>query len=301
MKLFRLASTLVMTCTLLLTSAASYAAPLVVSGNPQAPPIVWEKSGELTGIGPQLVGSFLDQEKIEYTIQQKGSWAEVQSKAKSGTVDIIVAAYDNEERREYLEYSIPYIKSPVVIVVKKGAVFPLNSWNDLAGKKGLANTGESFGEKFDTFIKEKLDVTTMSYERAFSMLWNDRADYLVIDLYPAVIYAKMLGAENKIEYLDNPVTIQNFHITIAKSSPYKSLIPKINAYIKQMQDKGEIKKMMKEQYQAWHKTFLERRRFFQKADMKAMDSQTKFNASDRDQGLDNLMRFVETSRPYMFN
>ena len=301
MKHFQLSSILFIAFTLLLSTTPCQAEPLVISGNPQAPPIVWEKAGTLTGIGPQLISSFLDQEKIKYTLQPEGSWTEVQDKAKSGNIDMIVAAYDNQERREYLEYSIPYIKSPVVIVVKKGDVFPLDSWNDLAGKKGVANTGESFGEKFDTYIKEKLNVTYVPYERAFSMLADNSADYMVIDLYPAVIYAKMLSAEDKIEYLDNPATVQNFHITITKGSPYKNLIPIINAFIKQKQDKGEIKKMMQEQYQAWHKTFRKRQSFFERADLKSKETQVELNANAPDRGLDNLMRFVETSRPYMFN
>jgi polar amino acid transport system substrate-binding protein len=299
MNRFQLASTLFTIWTLLLSTVSGAAEPLVVSGSPKAPPIVWEKSGTLTGIGPQLVASFLDQAGIKYTIRPEGSWAEVQAKAKSGAIDMIVSAYDNQERREYLDYSIPYIKSPVVIVVKKGDGFPLNSWNDLNEKKGVANTGESFGEKFDTFIREKLNVAFVPYESAFAMLADDRADYLIIDLYPSVIYAKMLNAEDKIEYLDNPATLQNFHVTIAKSSPYKSLVPKINAYIKQMQDRGEIKKMMQEQYQAWHKTFQERKRFFERSNIQSMQTQVEFDAGAYDRGLNNLMRFVETNKPYL--
>lgn len=285
----------------LLHAATATAEPVLVSGNPKAPPIVWEKTGQLTGIGPQLVASFFEKEGIKYSIQPEGSWEEVQSKAKSGDIDMIVAAYDNRERRKYLDYSIPYIKSPVVIVVKKGDGFPLDSWDTLAGKKGVANTGESFGERFDTFIKEKLDVAFVRYERAFAMLADDRADYMIIDLYPSIIYAKMLNAEDKVEYLDKPVTRQNFHITIAKSSPYTNLVPKINAHIKLMQEKGEIDRMLQEQYQAWHKTFRERKEFFQRSNIQSLQTQAEIDATAHDRGLDNLMRFVEDSSPYMFN
>jgi len=301
MKYVQPVSTLFAVWTLLLGTIAGAAEHLVVSGNPEAPPIVWEKSGQLTGIGPQLVASFLDQEGVAYTLRPEGTWDEVQDKARAGSIDLIVSAYDNRERREYLDYSIPYLKSPVVIVVKKGNGFPLHSWSDLAGKKGVANTGESFGSEFDAYIKEKLDVAYVPYERAFAMLAEESADYLVIDLYPAVIYAKLLRAEESIEYLDNPVSLQHFHVTIAKNSPYQRLLPNINAYIQQMQDKGEINRMLQEQYQAWHQTFRERERLFERAGQKAEEAQAEFDATARDRGLDNLMRFVEMERPYMFN
>lgn len=301
MNSFQLVTAFITLWTLQFSSFACATEPLIVSGNPQAPPVVWEKSGQLTGIGPQLVVSFLDQEEIKHTVRPEGSWDEVQDKARSGSIDLIVSAYDNPERREYLDYSIPYLDSPVVIVVKKGDIFPMDSWDDLVGKKGVANVGESFGEKFDTFIKEKLNVAYVPYERAFAMLGDDRADYLIIDLYPSVIYAKMLKAEDKIEYMDQPVTVQNFHVTISKSSAHKSLMPKINDYIKQMLEKGEIKRMLQAQYQAWHKTFLKRQRFFERADYKSQEAQAEFNATARDRGLDNLMRFVETNKPYISN
>jgi len=58
---------------------------------------------------------------------------------------------------------------------------------------------------------------------------------------------------------------------------------------------------LQEQYQAWHKTFSEQQRFFEQANLKFKETQVELDANAPDQGLDNLMRFVETSRPYMFN
>jgi polar amino acid transport system substrate-binding protein len=274
---------------------------LMISGNPEAPPVMWEKSGKMAGIGPELVTSILDAEGVKYTIGPAGSWKEVQNKARTGEVDLVVAAYDNKERRTYMEYSIPYLKSPVVILVKKGDTFSFTSWNDLIGKKGVANTGESFGEKFDTFIKEKLDVQFIPYESAFRMVSEDEADYLIIDLYPAVIYSKMLLAEDKVEYLDNPATVQYFHVTMSKKTPHLGLMSKINTHITKMKEQGQIKKMALEQYAAWNKTFKERQRLFERANIDARKSQVEYDAGAHDRGLDNLARFIERDLPYLSN
>jgi len=285
--------------TVISLSPANATDPLVVSGNPEAPPIVWEKSGQLTGIGPELVATILTKEGINYTLRPAGSWSEVQEKARSGNIDIIVSAYDNTERREFLEFSIPYLKSPVVILVMKGNEFPFTSWNDLKGKKGVANTGESFGEKFDDFIKKELKVNYTQYEKAFKLLTDNAADYMIIDLYPAVIYSKMLLAEDKISYLENPATIQHFHVTISKKSPHLGLMAKINEFIQQMQEKGLIKQMALDQYTNWNKTFQARQRLFERANVKAREAQMEYNAGSRDRGLDRLAEYIQQDLRYL--
>ena len=285
---------------ILLTAAQTRAAdPMIISGNPDGPPISWDKKGKLMGVGPELATKILSELKVSFSITKEGSWQQVQDKAKAGTVDMIVAAYDNKERRSYMDYSIPYIDSPVIIVVKKGDQFPFSSWKSLVGKKGVAHTGESFGQKFDTFIKTDLDVSYLPYERAFQMLAEDTADYLIIDLYPAIIYSKLLQVEDKVEFLDTPITIQHFHMTISKKSPYVKLLPEINKKISQLQEQKYIKKLTVEQYKLWNKTFQERQRFFAKQEARAAREQTAYNAGARDRGLESLGRFIERDLPYM--
>ena len=290
----------VLLATILLAAGQTQAAaPMIISGNPDGPPVSWKTRDKFMGVGPELAAKILSELKVPFTITTKGSWQQVRDKAKSGAVDMIVSAYDNKERRTYMDYSIPYLDSPVVIVVKKGDQFPFSSWESLVGKKGVAHTGESFGEKFDAFIKTKLDVSYLPYERAFQMLAEDTADYLIIDLYPAIIYSKLLKAENKVDFMDKPVSIQHFHITISKKSPYLKLLPEINTKITQLKKQQYIKKLAVEQYKRWNATFEERQRFYAKQNARAGKAQTDYNAGARDRGLENLGRFIERDRPYM--
>ncbi len=290
----------VLLTTILLTAPHTWAAdPMIVSGNPDSPPVSWDKNGKLMGVGPELATKILSELKVPFSINVEGSWQQVQDKTGDGAVDMIVAAYDNKMRRTYMDYSIPFMESPVVIVVKKGNKFPLSSWKPLIGKKGVAHSGESFGEKFDAFIKTDLDVSYLPYERAFQMLAEDTADYLIIDLYPAIIYSKLLRAEGKVEFIDTPVSIQHFHMTISKKSPYIKLLPEINKKIAQLNEQKYIKKLVIEQYKQWNKTFEERQRFYAKQNARATREQTEFNAGARDRGLENLGRFIERDMPYM--
>jgi polar amino acid transport system substrate-binding protein len=281
------------------TVSARAEKPLLVTGNPQAPPIVWEKGGTLTGVGPEAATMILKKLNVPFELKNVGPWDQVQELARKGNVDLIVSAYKNSDRQKYLDFTVPYLKSPVVIAVKKGHKFPFTSWDALIGKKGVANVGESFGEEFDTFIKNKLDVTYIPYEKAFEMMNLDLADYLIIDLYPAVIYAKLLNVENNVEFLDNPATIQHFHMAVAKSSPAISLLPKINREIDRLKKQGYFIEQVKKQYTTWNTNFQRRKRFYARNKAREQEEQQEYSAGARDRGMENLARFIERDRYFM--
>jgi len=278
---------------------ASAARTLLASGNSEAPPIVWKKGDHLVGVAPEALHRILTRIGVPYDLRPSGSWDEVQQQAKSGDVDLIVSAYDNADRRQYMDFSLPYLKSPVVIVVNKGKKFSCPCRDGLIGKKGAANVGESFGQEFDTFIHNKLDVRYVPYQRAFEMMRMGTVEYLIMDLYPAIIYSQLLNVADKIEFLDTPATIQEFHFTLSKKSPYLALMPKINAEIKKMKAAGTFKKLAREQYKSWFKTFQERQRFFARAHAKSKQDQVEWDAGARERGLDNMARFIEQDIPYM--
>jgi len=283
----------------LLCGSALAQKPILVTGNPEAPPIVWQKGGKLTGVGPQAVAAIFKDLNTPYELKNVGPWDQVQKLAREGKVDLIVSAYKNSDREQYLDFTIPYLKSPVVIAVKKGHKFPFTSWTALIGKKGVANVGESFGEEFDTFIKNKLDVTYVPYAKAFEMMRLDLADYLIIDLYPAVIYAKLLNVENNVEFLDNPATVQYFHMAIAKKSPAVALLPKINREIDKLKQKKFFIDEVKKQYSTWNASFQRRQRFYARTKARQEQEQEEYNAGARDRGMENLARFIERDRYFM--
>ena len=90
-----------------------------------------------------------------------GSWEEAQAAARDGQADLIFGIYYNDARAGYLDYVQPaFMYDDVAIFVAKGKDFPFKEQNDLIGKKGVTNEeGESYGDEFDAFMKDKLDVT----------------------------------------------------------------------------------------------------------------------------------------------
>jgi len=247
---------------LLFTPFASFGTDsFVVSGNPKAPPVVWEEYGKLTGIGPDLARSILSDLGINFEIAVAGDWQQVQDKCKSGKIDMLVSAYKNDERASYMEYSLPYLPQPTVIVVKKGHEFNFGRWESLGGKKGVTNVGESYGQEFDNFIKENLDVKYIAFERAIEQLTRGEADYLIVDLFTALIYARLLQGEDAITILDPPATTQTFHLTVSKSSALVKQMPEINKKLRVLIKDGTVEKLFYKHFESWKKLIAKRSRF----------------------------------------
>ena len=112
---------------------------------------------------------------------------------------MIFGIYYNDERATYLDYVQPaFMFDDVAIFVVKGKEFPFKGQDDLIGKKGVTNQGESYGIAFDAFIKDKLDVArTAGIDAAFKDLLAGKADYLIAGYYPGVAEAAKAGSEGQ--------------------------------------------------------------------------------------------------------
>src|SRR5262245_28142540 len=97
--------------------------------------------------------------KVPLESKYLGSWADAQAAARAGKADMIFGIYYNDERATYLDYVRPaFMYDEVVVFVTKDKPFAYKDENDLIGKKGASNNGESYGNDFDAFIMDKLTV-----------------------------------------------------------------------------------------------------------------------------------------------
>ena len=280
-------SSLLVSCLIILFVSApnSFAADtLIVSGNPKAPPVVWEEYNKLVGVGPDIAKSILTELNLDYDIRVTGDWQQVQDKCKSGEIDMIVSAYKNDERAAYMAFSLPYLLQPTVIIVEKGKEFPFGRWESLIGKQGVSNIGESYGQKFDAFIQEKLSVQYLTFERAVEMLNRGEADYLIVDLYTALIYSRLLRGEDAITILDPPVTTQSFHLSIGKNSPMAVQMPAINKKLYRLVNDGTVEKLFYKHFESWKNLIAKRSKYFNKdSDLRSEGNDAYLKDQDADE------------------
>ncbi len=220
---------------------------LIASGHPEWAPIMWRDNDKIVGAGPDLVDMICSDLKIKCEIKYEGQWQEVQDKAKSGEVDMLVAAYKTSERETYMNYSDTYTIDPITLFIKSGTILNYKNWENLIGKKGVVMTGDSYGQEFDNYIKEKLTVESVPTAKdAFDKIISNDANYFVYCLYCGQKEIKSLSLSGQVESIPDYVAAENFYITISKKSPFAKYMPEINKLIKKYKSDGTIDKLIRQ-------------------------------------------------------
>ena len=182
-----------------------------------------------------------------------GSWEEAQAAARDGKADMIFGIYYNDERAKYLDYVKPaFMFDDVAVFVVKGKEFPFKGPDDLVGKKGVTNQGESYGNDFDAFMKDKLDVSrTAGIDAAFKDLIAGKADYLIAGYYPGLAEAAKAGLKDQIVPLDQAVVTAEMFVAFSKKSPCRSLAEEIGKGITELTTNDKFDAMLDDAIKAW--------------------------------------------------
>ncbi len=246
---------------LILASGSAFAAPaacgnLTITGHPEYPPVGYRDGERIVGAGAALVERIADELKIPVQSNYTGSWAEAQAAARDGKVDIIFGIYFNEERAAYLDYVRPaFMIDPVVVMVPKGKAFPFRGRQDLVGKRGVTNAGESYGSEFDGFMARKLTVArSAGTDQAFKDLLAGKADYMIVGLYPGLAVAAQIGVTDQIEPLKARLLKADMFIAFSKKSPCLGEIKAFGRKVSALRKNGGIDKMIQDAIKAWHAT-----------------------------------------------
>lgn len=219
----------------------------VASGHPELAPIVFRSGSEgLAGVGVDITKKIFADLKSPLEFKYMGNWEEVLAKAKTGEVDVIVGIDQSKDAMEYLSFtSIPYAEVPVSLFVAKNKKSNYRGWDSLAGKKGVALIGNSFGPEFDDLIKSnKIDIQRASTSReALKLVADGQADYFINSLYAG---QKTLAGDTslaeKIKIIPENLTTQKIYIAISNQSPYADKLAEVSKAL--YEQKTEVNYLM---------------------------------------------------------
>ncbi|WP_197464637.1 substrate-binding periplasmic protein [Marinomonas aquimarina] len=195
---------------------------LSATGNPEYPPFLWqsEQGNQLHGAVANLMDKLGDKIGIPIETIYVGPWSRSQQEVRSGRVDLMAGAFYTSERADYMEYFRPammYTKS--VVWQSSLTPFEYREWDDLVGRWGVTVINNSFGQEFDTFAKQNLNLLNVaSLEQALFMLGAGRADYVLYERSPGVAYVQKLGLED-VRYMEPSVSSEGLFLTMSKMSP----------------------------------------------------------------------------------
>ena len=88
----------------------------------------------LQGISRDYIKLLEELLQLEFKIQDQLSWTETLAEAKTGAIDVFPAITNTPERRAYLSFTQPYIRSPMVIVTDNKVSF-ISDMAELNGKR----------------------------------------------------------------------------------------------------------------------------------------------------------------------
>ena len=178
-----------------------------------------DESGELVGFDIDLakaVGEKLNK-KVKF---QAIDWSMKETELNGGNIDLIWNGYSiNDERKEKVEFSKPYLNNTQIIVTLSNS--SINTKADLAGKKvGAQNQStavdavEADGDIISTFDGGNL-VTFEDNNQALMDLEAGRLDAIVVDEILARYYIKQRG-EDKYKILSENFGDEQYGVGIRK-------------------------------------------------------------------------------------
>ena len=234
--------------------AADACDTLTFTGHPQYPVIAFKEGDKIVGAAADLVEAIGGELKVPVQSKFTGTWADAQAAAREGKVDMIVGIYYNDERGTYLDYVQPAFNfDQVAVFVAKGKGFPYTGQEDLIGKKGVTNQGESYGTDFDAFIDKSLTVArTDGIDAAFADLMAGKADYVIAGYYPGIAEADKMGIEDKVEALSPTLITAEMFVAFSKKSPCRTLAPEFGQAVAAMTTDGRFHKMLTGAMEAWN-------------------------------------------------
>lgn len=250
----------------LLTPAAQAAGGtcerLVVTGNPEYPPLLWvdpQNTKHLVGAGVELLELALEGTGIQVEVLNVGPWARAQEEVRSGRVDMLAGAFLTSQRLGYMDYIYPaYMEVPSVLFVRRDALFPYSGWDDLRDKRGSTLLNNSFGTAFDTFARDHLRIEQVpSVEQSFRTLLRGRVDYVVYERYQGLALAQQLGIEDELEIVDGSLINEQLYYTLSHSSACNS--PQLRAILAQnmreLVSTGEPRRLLEKYRDIWAQQF----------------------------------------------
>lgn len=226
---------------------------IVATGHPEYPVMAFKDGDEIKGAAPSLVAEIAEELGVPFESKYMGTWAEAQSATREGKADMIIGVYFNDERAQYFDYvQPPFAYDPVQAFVASDKSFEFKSQNDLIGKTGVANEGESFGPAFDSFLKDKLTVTRVDgLKAAFDALLAGDADYVIAAYYPGTAELGRLGLVDKITALEPELFSEELFIAFSKKSPCVALSEKFGKGITEMTEDGSFREIVGEALGDW--------------------------------------------------
>lgn len=231
---------------------------LSATGNPEYPPYLFRQSienNDLVGANAEIFQKIAELLDVKIDVIYTGPWSRAQKEVREGRVDLIAGAFFTVPRAQYMDYIYPAFLTTQSVVwnsIKKPIDFQKR--DDLIGMKGVTVIHNSFGQEFDSFAKDKLDIDTVpSLEQAFNRLDRGRADYLLYERSPALAYTSIWGIDDQHQVSGPAISAEGLYLTISHQSECNTgeLRGKLTQAVRKIVESGQAEKALQNGLRTW--------------------------------------------------
>ena len=197
------------------------------------PPYEFLRGQEIVGIDVEICRAVAEKLGKEFQAETV-DFDSVIPAVISGKADLAAAGITiTEDRRKNVDFSIPYVKTGIVVISKKSN--PFTNVEQLKGKK----IGVQSGTTSETYVLEQLKQEpdrSRSPAEACAALKSGRVDFVIADIDPAKNCVK---GEADLQ-LSDFITSEEYAVAIRKGQP--ELLAAINATITELKANGKLAK-----------------------------------------------------------
>lgn len=228
---------------------------VVFSANPNYPPFHWVEDGKLMGASIELTERVFKELGVSAEARYVGSWNRVLHAAELGQIDMVAALKGTPEREVYLDFtSARFSANPMAVFVRANHRIPFGGWTDLIGRTGLVARGDRFGDGFDEFLHEKLQVMSSNdMADGFANLQRGRAEYFVTSYLVGSAYLAATGLDTTIFPLSPMVNSGSIHHGFVRLSPCLKYKGAVSAKLQSYDADGTTAKLIRKYDELWRK------------------------------------------------
>lgn len=196
-------------------------------------PYEYYENGEIVGVDIAIAKE-IAKELGKKLVVKNIDFDSIVSELKSGKADFAAAGMSiTEERKKQVDFTIEYVTSNQVVVVKKDS--SLNDITQLDGKR----IAVQLGTVGDSYVTENYKNSEINRQKKFLVaaeaVKNNKADCIVMDQIPA---QQLVSQNPELKILDGILFKDSYGMAVKKGNT--ELLDKMNTVLQKLIDEGKI-------------------------------------------------------------
>ncbi|MGN1356038.1 MAG: ABC transporter substrate-binding protein [Bacilli bacterium] len=196
-------------------------------------PYEYYENGEIVGVDVAIAKE-IAKELGKKLVVKNVDFDSIVSELKSGKADFAAAGMSiTEERKKQVDFTIEYVTSNQVVVVKKDS--SLNDITQLEGKR----IAVQLGTVGDSYVTENYKNSEINRQKKFLVaaeaVKNNKADCIVMDQIPA---QQLVSQNPELKILDGILFKDSYGMAVKKGNT--ELLDTMNTVLQRLIDEGKI-------------------------------------------------------------